>query len=43
LEKGVLSALLKTNDHAIVTFLTGLGLKDTSKEKLNVKLVKVCL
>jgi hypothetical protein len=41
LEKGVLSALIKASDQALLTFLAGLGLKDTAKEKLNVKLVKV--
>jgi hypothetical protein len=31
LEKGVLSALIKLSDQALLTFLSGLGLKDTAK------------
>ena len=43
MEKRILSALIKVNDQALITFLSGLGLKDTAKEKLNVKLVKVIM
>lgn len=43
LEKGLLSALIKAGDQNLVTFLNGLNLKDKSKEKLNIKLVKVIL
>lgn len=37
----MLSALIKGGDQNLVTFLNGLNLKDKSKEKLNIKLVKV--
>lgn len=43
LEKGLLSALIKGGDQNLVTFLNGLNLKDKSKEKLNIKLVKVTI
>lgn len=41
LEKSVLSALIKANDSALLSFLNGLSLKTTAKEALNIKLVKV--
>lgn len=41
LEKGFLSALIKSSDSNLLSFLQGLNLKASSREQLNVRLVKV--
>ena len=43
LEKSFLAAMIKQNDQNLISFCHGLDLKNKSKEKLNIDLVKVFL